>query len=70
MRVYYSKDYTRAGHSFDTTRKAAWVAESLRSEPIACVELVAPEPCPACVPGSSGLYWTASDRAQRPGETQ
>lgn len=30
--------------AFDTTRKAAWVADSLAERPIAGVELVAPEP--------------------------
>ena len=27
--VYYSPDYVGAGYAFDTTRKAAWVADSL-----------------------------------------
>jgi acetoin utilization deacetylase AcuC-like enzyme len=44
MRVYYSDDYILAGHAFDTTRKAAWVAESLRADPIDGLELVRPEP--------------------------
>lgn len=42
--MYYSADYVLAGHVFDTTRKAAWVAESLAAEPIEGVELVAPAP--------------------------
>jgi acetoin utilization deacetylase AcuC-like enzyme len=42
--VYYSSDYTLAGHAFDTTRKAAWVADSLRHRPIPGVRLLEPEP--------------------------
>lgn len=44
MKVFYSDDYVAAGHSFDTTRKARWIAESLSADPIAGVEVVAPEP--------------------------
>jgi acetoin utilization deacetylase AcuC-like enzyme len=44
MKLFYSESYTLAGHVFDTTRKAGWVAESLRGEPIAGVELVQPAP--------------------------
>jgi acetoin utilization deacetylase AcuC-like enzyme len=44
MQVMYSTDYTLSGYAFDTTRKARWIAESLASEPIAGVTLVAPEP--------------------------
>ena len=44
VRVYYSPAYTAAGYEFDTTRKAAWVAEPLSESPIACVELVEPAP--------------------------
>lgn len=43
MRIYYSDDYVLAAHGFDTTRKAAWVAESLRVDPIDGIELVAPD---------------------------
>jgi len=42
MRVYYSDRYVAAGHSFDTTRKARWVAESLTTTPIPGIELVEP----------------------------
>jgi acetoin utilization deacetylase AcuC-like enzyme len=42
MHVYYSDDYTAAAHEFDTTRKAGWIAESLREQPIAGVHLVEP----------------------------
>lgn len=44
MRCYYSDDFVAAAHAFDTTRKAKWIADSLREQPIADVELVAPEP--------------------------
>lgn len=44
MKVYYSPSYADARFAFDTTRKGAWVAESLRDTPIAAVELTAPEP--------------------------
>ena len=44
MKLYYSSDYVGAAYSFDTTRKAEWVAASLLSAPIHGVELVAPEP--------------------------
>ncbi len=42
--IYYSADYTLAGFAFDTTRKSALVAQSLRDEPIAGVRLVEPQP--------------------------
>lgn len=44
MRVFYSPAYVAAGFSFETTRKAGWVAASLAAEPIAGVELVEPRP--------------------------
>lgn len=44
MKVFYSPDYVAAAESFDTTRKAAWIAESLAKHPIAGVELVGPAP--------------------------
>lgn len=42
--VYYSSDYVLAQHSFDTTRKARWVADSLQAQPIPGIEIVAPQP--------------------------
>jgi acetoin utilization deacetylase AcuC-like enzyme len=42
--VYYSDDYVRAGHAFDTTRKARWVADSLRDRPVPGVVIEAPAP--------------------------
>ena len=44
MRIFYSSNYTIAAHSFETTRKSGWIAESLGREPIAGIELVASEP--------------------------
>ncbi len=44
MRLFYSDDYVRAAHSFDTVRKAQWVASSLESDPILGVELAVPAP--------------------------
>lgn len=44
MDLYYSNSYTLAEYAFDTTRKARWVAESLRAQPIAGVEFVEPAP--------------------------
>jgi acetoin utilization deacetylase AcuC-like enzyme len=42
MKIFYSDDYVAAPHDFDTTRKAAWVARSLRADPIDGVCLVTP----------------------------
>jgi len=47
VQVYYSSAYTSTGYSFDTTRKARWVAESLSESPIPGIELVAPVPLTA-----------------------
>ncbi|MDD5336763.1 MAG: hypothetical protein PHS32_23745 [Rhodoferax sp.] len=44
MKVFYSADYVGAGYAFETTRKAKWVADSLLTDPIAKLELVAPAP--------------------------
>lgn len=44
MQLFYSPDYVLAQHSFDTTRKAGWVAESLARDPIPGWELIAPAP--------------------------
>jgi acetoin utilization deacetylase AcuC-like enzyme len=40
--VFYSDAYVLGGYAFDTTRKARWVAESLRERPIAGIELREP----------------------------
>ena len=42
--VYYSPAYACSAHSFETTRKAKWIAESLVSDPIPGIELVEPKP--------------------------
>ncbi len=42
--VYYRQEYVLAGHRFETTRKARWIAESLVRNPLSGVELTAPEP--------------------------
>ena len=39
MPVFYSEDYVGAATSFDTTRKARWVADSLADRPIAGLRL-------------------------------
>lgn len=44
LRVCYTPAYVGAAHAFETTRKAAWVADSLKVRPIAGVELVANAP--------------------------
>lgn len=47
MRLFYSPEYVIAAAEFDTTRKAAWVTESLLERPVPGVELVAPTPLAA-----------------------
>ncbi len=42
MKVFYSSDYITAVESFDTTRKSGWIADSLMSDPVEGVEIVAP----------------------------
>jgi ABC transporter substrate binding protein len=49
MKIFFSPSYTIATHSFETTRKSRWIAESLAREPIAGIELVAPEPTSAAM---------------------
>ncbi|HVA88455.1 MAG TPA: hypothetical protein VNL71_01300 [Chloroflexota bacterium] len=44
MKLFYDPSYTRAGHSFDTTRKSGWIAESLAIAPIPGIEIQAPTP--------------------------
>ncbi len=43
-KVFYSPQYCAASYSFDTTRKAGWIADSLRDNPIPGVEVVEPTP--------------------------
>lgn len=44
IRVFYSADYVLAAHSFETTRKARWVADSLAQRPLSGLQLGPPEP--------------------------
>jgi acetoin utilization deacetylase AcuC-like enzyme len=44
MNVFYSDAYVAAEHDFCTTRKASWIAESLRHTPIEGVIVTEPEP--------------------------
>ena len=44
VHVFYSPEYALAAHSFETTRKARWVADSLAGDPIPSATLVAPTP--------------------------
>jgi acetoin utilization deacetylase AcuC-like enzyme len=44
INVFYANGYVAAAHPFDTTRKAAWVADSLRDDAIDGVLLARPEP--------------------------
>ena len=43
-KVFYSDSYCSTSYSFDTTRKAKWIADSLRNSPIG--EIVIEEPTP------------------------
>lgn len=47
MRVFYSPFYVLAAHSFDTTRKAAWIADSLVTHPFPGVVVESPTPLTA-----------------------
>ncbi|NMN97838.1 hypothetical protein [Antrihabitans stalactiti] len=47
MKVFYSPDYAGSAHAFATTRKSGWIADSLATEPIDSVELIAPTPLTA-----------------------
>ncbi len=42
LAVYYDPSYVMAGYSYETTRKARWVADSLAQNPIPRLELIAP----------------------------
>lgn len=42
MKLFFSDAYVRSGYSFDTVRKAAWIAQSLQSDPITGVDVVEP----------------------------
>src|SRR5919108_5506100 len=44
LTVFYSSEYVGSAYAFATTRKAAWVADSLTAAPIRGIELVTPRP--------------------------
>ncbi len=43
MKLFYSPDYVSSGHAFETTRKSQWIVDSLRSDPMPGIEVLAPE---------------------------
>ncbi|HUS15073.1 MAG TPA: hypothetical protein VM536_08665 [Chloroflexia bacterium] len=43
MQVFYSPAYVGAAHAFDTTRKAAWIVDSLHESPIRGIQLREPQ---------------------------
>lgn len=47
MKVFYSEAYVGAGHDFDTVRKARWIVQSLRDDPIPGLDVTAPVPSTA-----------------------
>jgi acetoin utilization deacetylase AcuC-like enzyme len=57
LNLYYSPAYVGAGHSFDTTRKAGWIADSLAEAPEPGVTLVEP----------ASLSWEDVERVHDPG---
>lgn len=40
--IFYNPSYVGSGYSFDTTRKAAWIAASLENDPIEGIEIQSP----------------------------
>ena len=64
--VFYSPAYVAAGHAFETTRKAGWVADSLADAPLAGVALEAPAPLDEAALGR--VHEPAYVRAVRDGE--
>ena len=47
MKIFYNDEYVAPDHSFDTTRKAAWIADTIHETGVPGVELVDP----ACLTG-------------------
>ena len=43
-KIYWSPDYCKARHAFDTTRKSAFLAHDLMTTPIDGVEITSPDP--------------------------
>ncbi len=66
MQLFYSEDYVAAAYAFDTTRKSRRIAESLRTHPIAGVEIV--EPAPLTIEGLCEAHDSAYVNAVRTGE--
>jgi acetoin utilization deacetylase AcuC-like enzyme len=44
VKLFYSPEYVRGAHAFETTRKARWIADSLRRDPLPGIEIIAPAP--------------------------
>lgn len=42
LKVYYSRQYSAAAEQFDTMAKSRWIAQSLTTNPISGVQIVAP----------------------------
>ena len=42
MKIFYNDKYVAPEHSFDTTRKAAWIADAIHESHVTGVELVDP----------------------------
>ena len=42
MKIFYNDGYVAPNHSFDTTRKAAWIADAIHETGVPGVELVDP----------------------------
>jgi acetoin utilization deacetylase AcuC-like enzyme len=66
VRVCYSPAYVGAAHAFETTRKAAWVADSLKARPIPGIGLVAN--LPLALPQLQRAHDADYIRAVRTGE--
>jgi acetoin utilization deacetylase AcuC-like enzyme len=44
LKLFYDSDYTLSAHAFETTRKAAWIADSLEEYPLPRVLMKSPSP--------------------------
>ena len=66
MKVFYSDAFVAAGEEFDTTRKAAWIGESLGARAIPGTELV--EPAPLVAAQLEAVHAPDYVRAVRTGE--
>ena len=74
MKLFYSPDYIRSGHAFETTRKSQWIADSLHCDPIDGIEVLAPEPLSEAqlceVHGPSYVTAVRTGQPQRAAESQ